>query len=53
VGQRYYYSPGYAARAHLIADALAQAFSASGASTADGCVVHTPSLTVPVLGVKQ
>ena len=49
----HYYSPGYAARAHLIADALAQAFPASGASAAAGCVVRTPSLTVPVLGVKH
>jgi peptidoglycan/LPS O-acetylase OafA/YrhL len=49
----HYYSPGYAARAHLIADALAQAFPASGASAATGCVVRTPSLTVAVLGVKH
>jgi hypothetical protein len=45
----HYYSPGYAARAHLIADALASAFPAVGAPS--GCVVHTPSLSIPVLGV--
>ena len=42
----HYYSPGYAARAHLIADALAKAFPAGG-SAASGCVVHTPSLSIP------
>jgi peptidoglycan/LPS O-acetylase OafA/YrhL len=52
----HYYSPGYAARAHLIADALATSFPATGSSgvagdSTAGCVVHTPSLTVPVLGV--
>src|SRR5262249_15246396 len=36
----HYYSPGYAARAHLIADALAEAFPTSGSSQATGCVVH-------------
>ena len=53
----HYYSPGYAARAHLIADALATAFPAAGESGAagdssSGCVVHTPSLSIPVLGVR-
>jgi peptidoglycan/LPS O-acetylase OafA/YrhL len=52
----HYYSPGYAARAHLIADALASAFPARGSEGAagdsrSGCVVHTPSLSLPVLGV--
>jgi hypothetical protein len=46
----HYYSPGYAARAHLIANALAKAFPASGNSS--GCVVRTRSLSIPVLGVK-
>jgi len=48
----HYYSPGYAARAHLIADALAKAFPASGSSSAGSCVVQTRSISVPVLGVK-
>ncbi len=47
----HYYSPGYAARAHLIADALATSFPASGGRTTSGCVVHTPSLSIPVRGV--
>lgn len=46
----HYYSPGYAARAHLIANALAKAFPAGG-PPASGCVVHTRSLSIPVLGV--
>jgi peptidoglycan/LPS O-acetylase OafA/YrhL len=54
----HYYSPGYAARAHLIADALATAFPAAGSAgavgdTTSGCVVRTPSLTLPVLGVHR
>jgi peptidoglycan/LPS O-acetylase OafA/YrhL len=54
----HYYSPGYAARAHLIADALATAFPAAGTAGAagdstSGCVVHTPSLSVRVLGVHR
>ena len=54
----HYYSPGYAARAHLIADALATAFPAPGSAGAagdsrSGCVVRTPSLTLPVLGVHH
>jgi hypothetical protein len=48
----HYYSPGYAARSHLIADALAEAFPASGTASDGGCVVHTPSISLPVLGVK-
>jgi hypothetical protein len=49
----HYYSPGYAARAHLIANALAQAFPASGASPgSSNCVVRVKPLSVPVLGVK-
>ena len=46
----HYYSPGYAARAHLIADALAAAFPAG--STSSSCVIHTAPITVPVLGVQ-
>ena len=54
----HYYSPGYAARAHLIADALATAFPAAGSAgvagdSTSGCVVRTPSLTLPVLGVHH
>jgi peptidoglycan/LPS O-acetylase OafA/YrhL len=54
----HYYSPGYAARAHLIADALATAFPAAGSGgvagdSTSGCVVRTPSLTLPVLGVHR
>ncbi len=48
----HYYSSGDAARAHLIADALAEAFPAHGAASS-GCVVHTASLNVPVLGVHR
>jgi hypothetical protein len=47
----HYYSPGYAARAHLIADALAEAFPESGTSQTSGCVVHTRSVSIRVLGV--
>jgi peptidoglycan/LPS O-acetylase OafA/YrhL len=47
----HYYSPGYAARAHLIADALATAFPAAGGGATAGCVVHTPSLSIRVRGV--
>jgi hypothetical protein len=46
----HYYSPGYAARAHLIADALADAFPATSASP-PACVVHTPTLSIPVRDV--
>jgi peptidoglycan/LPS O-acetylase OafA/YrhL len=48
----HYYSPGYAARAHLIADALAEAFPADGRS-ASRCVVETKPLSVPVLDVPH
>ena len=48
----HYYSPGYAARAHLIADALAEAFPAGGQS-ASRCVVETKPLSVPVLDVPH
>ncbi len=48
----HYYSPGYAARAHLIANALAEAFPAHGPSTS-GCVVHTASRSIPVLDVPH
>jgi hypothetical protein len=46
----HYYSPGYAARAHLIANALAKSFPAAGAAPSS-CLVHTLSLSIPVLGV--
>jgi hypothetical protein len=49
----HYYSPGYGARAHLIANALAKAFPASAAARPASCVVHTRSLSIPVLGVKH
>ena len=45
----HYYSPGYAARAHLIADALAEAFPQSSSSSS--CVVHTKSISIRVRGV--
>jgi peptidoglycan/LPS O-acetylase OafA/YrhL len=48
----HYYSPGYAARAHLIADALAEAFPADGQS-GSRCVVETKPLSVPVLDVPH
>jgi hypothetical protein len=48
----HYYSPGYAARAHLFADALAEAFPA-GRPDSPGCTVTTPSLSVPVLGIHH
>jgi peptidoglycan/LPS O-acetylase OafA/YrhL len=48
----HYYSPGYAARGHLIANALAKAFPAAGtAPPPSSCVVHTRSLSIPVRGV--
>ncbi len=43
----HYYSDGYAARAHLIANALAEAFPADG-TPPSGCVVHTNSIDVKV-----
>lgn len=48
----HYYSPGYAARAHLIADALAEAFP-YGRRSPSSCVVSTPSLSIPVLGIAH
>ncbi|MBV9819541.1 MAG: acyltransferase [Solirubrobacterales bacterium] len=48
----HFYSPGYAARAQLIANALAKGFPAPGATSATGCVVHTGSPTVAVHGVR-
>jgi hypothetical protein len=48
----HYYSPGYAARAHLIANALAKSFPAAGPAPAS-CLVHTLSLSIPVLGVRH
>ncbi len=48
----HYYSPGYAARAELIADALAEAFPAHGPS-GSRCVVHTKALSPPVLDVPR
>jgi hypothetical protein len=46
----HYTSPGYASRAHLIANALAEAFP-SGHPPSSSCTVSTPSLAFPVLGV--
>jgi hypothetical protein len=48
----HYYSPGYAARAYLIADALAEAFPAH-AQSFSRCVVETKPLSVPVLDVPH
>ena len=48
----HYYSPGYAARAQLIADALAESFPARGSATSR-CVIHTQSPSVPVLDVPH
>jgi lysophospholipase L1-like esterase len=42
-------SAGYASRAHLIANALARAFPASG-TPAPGCLVHTKSLSIRLHG---
>jgi peptidoglycan/LPS O-acetylase OafA/YrhL len=47
----HYYSAGYAARAHLIANALAESFPAAG-STRPSCLVRTPTINLPVLGVR-
>jgi len=46
----HYYSNGYAARAHLIADALAEAYPA-GKSPSSSCTVKTPTVNIPVRGV--
>ena len=48
----HYYSDGTAARAHLIANALAEAFPADGPPP-KGCVVSTRSLSIPVLGIHH
>jgi peptidoglycan/LPS O-acetylase OafA/YrhL len=48
----HFYSPGYAARAQLIADALAESFPARGPA-ASRCVIHTQSPSVPVLDVPH
>jgi peptidoglycan/LPS O-acetylase OafA/YrhL len=45
----HYYSPGYAARAHLIADALAKAYP-KGVAPSKSCVVKTPTINLPVIG---
>jgi peptidoglycan/LPS O-acetylase OafA/YrhL len=47
----HYTSPGYAARSHLIANALAEAFPASGASASSNCLVETKPISVRVLDV--
>lgn len=46
----HYTSAGYAARAHLFANALAKAFPANGKEP-KSCVVHTDSPNIPLLGV--
>jgi peptidoglycan/LPS O-acetylase OafA/YrhL len=46
----HYYSDGYAARAHLIADALAEAYPA-GQPPSSSCTVKTPTINLRVLGV--
>jgi peptidoglycan/LPS O-acetylase OafA/YrhL len=46
-------SPGYAARARLIANALAQSFPASPASPSPSCLVEEKPISVRVLGVGR
>jgi peptidoglycan/LPS O-acetylase OafA/YrhL len=46
----HYYSDGYAARSHLIADALAEAYPA-GKPPSASCTVKTPTVNIPVRGV--
>jgi hypothetical protein len=46
----HFYSAGYAARAHLTADALAEAFPRGTAGSAS-CEVTTPTINLPVKGV--
>jgi peptidoglycan/LPS O-acetylase OafA/YrhL len=46
----HYYSDGYAARAHLIANALAEAFPDQGQPPSQ-CVVSTPTVSIPVKGI--
>jgi peptidoglycan/LPS O-acetylase OafA/YrhL len=48
----HYYSPGYAARAYLIANALAEAFPAKGRPPS-GCVIETKLVSPPVLDVPR
>ena len=48
----HFYSPGYAARAELIADALAESFPEHGPSSSR-CVIHTKTLSPPVLDVPR
>ncbi len=48
----HYYSAGYAARAHLIPNALAKAFP-FGRQSPSSCVVDTGSISVPVLGISR
>jgi hypothetical protein len=45
----HYYSPGYAARAHLIPNALAEAYPLDGSPSAS-CTVKTPTVNIPVIG---
>jgi peptidoglycan/LPS O-acetylase OafA/YrhL len=47
----HYYSEGYAARAHLTADALAKAFP-GGRSGSASCEVTTPTINLPVKGAS-
>jgi peptidoglycan/LPS O-acetylase OafA/YrhL len=47
----HYYSPGYAARSHLIADGLAEAYPKDGAPS-QSCEVKTPTANIPVIGSK-
>jgi peptidoglycan/LPS O-acetylase OafA/YrhL len=49
----HYTSPGYAARAHLIANALAEAFPASGESSAPSCIVRPQPVSIRVLDVPR
>jgi lysophospholipase L1-like esterase len=49
----HYTSAGYAARAHLIANALAQAFPASGETRPPSCIVRPRPISERVLGVKR
>jgi peptidoglycan/LPS O-acetylase OafA/YrhL len=49
----HYTSPGYAARAHLIASALAEAFPASGTSATPSCLVSPKPVSIRVLDVGR
>ena len=48
----HYFSDGYAARAHLIADALAEAYPA-GQPASTSCTVKMPTINLRVLGVHR